>query len=263
MRAGFAVLAIGALSLLAWKRPAPSPSIAIGEDAGLALAFVPKASAAARPAIPVRQDGPRYVLHGSQDVDQLRAEPPRLNAANGLREDILSRGEFPAIETPHLRLAISEGPAGHAALFVTLVRRAADGPGLFISRTGERGRIDSKFGPVETVETTLKALSRDGGSRMCTGFVTRPPARVNIDGWLCAPLGQPPEPRAITCALDNLTRNGQASSAWDDAPGDVQAAARAAAECGTASFVASQTEWIGGGRPRNEAKLRRTAQARP
>ena len=53
------------------------------------------------------------------------------------------------------------------------------------------------------------------GAAICTGFVTLEARPVRVDGWLCAPLGQPPEPRALACALDGLALDGRADPATD------------------------------------------------
>jgi len=113
------------------------------------------------------------------------------------------------VESAHALVALSESQEeGSRSLFVTLARRAADGPGLAVTRTGERGLVQTKFGAVETLEATLVG----GIGRVCTGFAAADPRPVRIEGWLCAPLGRPPEPQALACLLDRLTLAGPASA---------------------------------------------------
>ncbi|MDP4023092.1 hypothetical protein Q8W71_10695 [Methylobacterium sp. NEAU 140] len=173
-------------------------------------------SAAAPAAAPVRPDpvplaaSPARLLLAEPGADPVRTEPGRLDPASGLREDALSRGAFEALETPALRLVLTRGPGAERApgLFVLLARRAAVGPALAVTRTGAAGRIDTRFGPVETLEATLSGPL----ARVCIGFVTRG-AAFRLDGWLCAPLGRAPEPRALACTLDALTLDDPADPA--------------------------------------------------
>lgn len=257
---------IAALTIFAptAKRPAADLQ-AKPSDAVPVAAFVPASSVLARPVVPVVSSGPRFRLDEVDPLNPVRAEPPRLNPATGRREDTLAQGDFGAIEGSYLRLTVAEGPepGPPRSLFVALARRAADGLGLAVLKTGERGRLATKFGPVETLDVTLSGPS----TRTCTGFMTSDESFVRLDGWLCAPLGQPPEPRAVACALDKLVLNGQASSDFETLIRGVEA--RRDRGCGSAASasageVASQTGSIEKRRGRkNKAELRRSAQARP
>lgn len=131
----------------------------------------------------------------------------RIDPRTGLREDSLTRGAFEALETPTLRVTLTRGASAGAApsLFVLMARRAASGPAfdrpaLSVVRTGPGGQIQTKFGAVETLDVTLSGAIR----RTCTGFVTRESV-FRIDGWLCAPLGRPPEPRELGCMINALS----------------------------------------------------------
>lgn len=205
---------IAALSVVAREADGTRPMTVAAPASAMLPAFTPSAAASAQSAVAVSRAAPLHTLGGPGPFALVRVDPARLDPPSGLREDTMSQGSFADQDIPFLRLAVAEAAAVAApGLFVTLVRRAADGQGLFLARTGERGRIDTRVGPVETLDATLQAIRDGGGSRVCTGFTTRPPAAVRVDGWLCAPLGQAPEPRAIACALDRLVRNGQASTA--------------------------------------------------
>ena len=192
---------IAALSLLARETIRAHPPVST-DAAGLAIAFTPSVPAAApaqeRAKLRLRLDAPA-------NASVLAPDAP----AAPEREDSLSEGTFEAIEAPHFLLTVTQGADdAPQSLFVTLARRAADGPGLAVTRTGERGRIETKFGPVETIEATLAGAT----SRVCTGFATLDTRPLRIDGWLCAPLGQPPERQALACAIDRLALDGPADS---------------------------------------------------
>ncbi|WP_019905259.1 hypothetical protein [Methylobacterium sp. 77] len=244
-----------------------------GAASGLADAnsppFVPSAAVAVRPALPVAASAPRYRLDDPDALDEARIEPARINPSSGQREDGLSQGRFDASEAPYLRITIGEGPNPPASLFVTIARRAADGQGLAVLRTGERGLIQTKFGPVEILEATLSGPV----TRVCTGFSNAgqsglSPLAPRFDGWLCAPLSQPPEPRAIACTLNKLVLNGQASANLEAAyrvfeNRRMEGCAPAVADAPRRE-AAGETGSISKRQIRhNEAKLRRTVQARP
>ncbi|WP_236960503.1 hypothetical protein [Methylobacterium durans] len=209
-RAVAAAGVIAVLSLYARQTIRTNPPVREPEQP-VAIAFVPASALPVRPAVPVAEAGPRLRLDDMEGIETMRAEPARINAATGSREASLSRGDFAAIEETHLRIIVTQGVTAEPApsLFVALARRAADGPNLSVTRTGERGRVDSKFGAVETMETGLAGSL----NRTCLGFVSLEAAPVRLEGWLCAPLGQAPEARALVCALDRLSLDGHANPA--------------------------------------------------
>ena len=119
--------------------------------------------------------------------------------------DTLTAGAFAVQEAPFLHLVAVETsePDGEGSLFVTLARRAAEAGGLAVVRTGERGQLATRFGALDTVDATLvDAESR----RACTAFrLNASLATLRLEGWLCAPLGQLPEPQAVACTVDRLS----------------------------------------------------------
>ncbi|WP_407526420.1 hypothetical protein [Methylobacterium oryzisoli] len=143
---------------------------------------------------PVAAD--RYRIAGADET----LAAARRRTGGGPREDSLALGSFAVQEAPFLRLTLAEAPETDGTLFVALARRAAESDGLAVVRTGERGRVESRFGPLDTLDATL---SGQGGTRACTAFRLAE-APVRLDGWLCAPLGQLPEPQAVGCAVDRL-----------------------------------------------------------
>ncbi|KQT46784.1 hypothetical protein ASG52_13875 [Methylobacterium sp. Leaf456] len=142
-----------------------------------------------------------------------QAEPSRWDPTRGQREDSVSQGRFDAIEAPWLVVTATDPGAARAepapSLFVTLVRRAADGRGLSVTRTGERGVVATRYGSFETVETVLSG----DGARTCTGFRSLDLHSVRLDGWLCGILGQAPEKRAVACAIERIALSGRVAAA--------------------------------------------------
>ncbi|SEO53740.1 hypothetical protein SAMN04487843_10289 [Methylobacterium sp. ap11] len=179
---------IALLSVLASERRLADPP-----RAAEPTAFVPRyAAPAVAPPAWREAAADRYRL-GEATVGA-RTQP-------GLREDTLTAGEFAVQEAPYLRLVAAESsePDGEGSLFVALARRAAEAGGLAVVRSGERGQVASRFGALETVDATLA----DGeGRRACTAF--RVTAVLRLEGWLCAPLGQLPEPQAVACTVERL-----------------------------------------------------------
>lgn len=206
-RAVGSVMVIAALSLSAHetiRTPSPEPAPESVTTTDLGIAFVPALTPVPRPAVAAAGLG-RLRL-------DMAGEPVRIEAPRIPQEQTLDRGDFSAIEETHLRLSLlRDAPEPSPGLFVTLARRAAEGPNLSVIKTGLRGRIATKFGTVETLEATLSGDLR----RVCTGFVTLEAGPVRIDGWLCAPLGQPPEPRTLACTLDALVLDERADPATD------------------------------------------------
>lgn len=141
-----------------------------------------------------------------------RVEPSRWDATRGQREDSVSQGGFDAIEAPWLLVTATDAGArteSPPSLFVTLVRRAADGRGLAVTRTGERGVVATRYGTFETLETVLSG----DGTRTCTGFRSLALNTVHLDGWLCGILGQAPEKREVACAIDRIALSGRVAAA--------------------------------------------------
>ena len=194
---------IAGLSLVARDRAvAPEPPQSWSEP--------PRAAEGARRAIAATE--PLLTLRDDAAELPPQPGPTRWNSGNGQREDSVSQGAFDMIEAPYLLLTATDA-GGRAepgtSLFVTLVRRAADGRGLSVIRTGERGIVATTLGSFETVEATLSAA----GKRSCTGFRSLDLKAVAIDGWLCGILGQAPEPRSVACAIDRITLAGRVTAA--------------------------------------------------
>lgn len=143
-------------------------------------------------------------------IDPVRVEPGRIDPKTGLREDVLGRGSFSALEAPVLRLAVTRGIGAERApgLYVLVARRAAMAARgelpLSLSRMVPRGVVATRFGPAEIAEATLSGPL----TRTCTGFVLAQ-AGLRIDGFLCAPLGGAAEPKALACTLDALDFDDQ------------------------------------------------------
>ncbi len=193
---------IAALTLVARDRSDTAESPRIWSEPPRAAEGARRAVAATEPLLTLREEASEFPP---------QSEPTRWNAASGQREDGVSQGSFDTIEAPYLLVTATDsgGRAEPApSLFVTLVRRAADGRGLSVTRTGERGVVATRLGSFETVEATLAGA----GKRTCTGFRSLDLRAVTIDGWLCGILGQAPEPRAVACAVDRIALAGRVTA---------------------------------------------------
>lgn len=183
---------IALLSVLASERRQADPQL--DPPATRAAAFVPRyAAPAVAPPVWGEVAADRYRLGEAAGSARIQA---------GLREDTLTAGTFGVHEAPFLRLVATETaePDGEGSLFVTLARRAAEAGSLAVTRTGERGQLATRFGVLDTVDATLADAE---GKRACTAF--RLNAALRLDGWLCAPLGQLPEPQAVACTVERLS----------------------------------------------------------
>lgn len=195
-RLALAVAVITALSCYA------RPKVERSGAARLASPVVPS-----EPAVPVADPPPVAQFDLAEPgADPVRLAPGRIDGRTGQREDSLTRGDFDTAEAPMLRVTLTRRPSAElpTSLFVLMARRAAAGPeiglpALSVVRTGPHREILTKFGSVELLEVTLAGASR----RTCTGFGTRE-AAFRLDGWVCAPLGRPPEAQSVGCTIDAL-----------------------------------------------------------
>jgi len=230
-----AAAVITALSCYARTNVEPSGA------ARLATSFVPlKPADQGPPLATVAQFG--LAEPGS---DPVRVASGRVDARTGQREDTLTRGDFDTMEAPMVRVTLTRGRSADlpSSLFVLMARRAAAGPeighsALSVLRTGPYSRIDTKFGAVELLEVTLGGASQ----RTCIGFVTRE-ATSRLDGWLCAPLAQPPEAQTVACMIDALSlvdlADPDTTAAFSAAPRNSEACAFAKPTAEAASRTGS------------------------
>ncbi|MEH3119008.1 MAG: hypothetical protein PGN25_15835 [Methylorubrum populi] len=195
---------IAGLSLVARERAAAPEPPHVWSEPPRAAEGARRAVAATEPLLTLREDPAELPP---------QPEPTRWNAASGQREDGTGSGSFDMIEAPYLLVTATDSGGRSESvpsLFVTLVRRAADGRGLSVTRTGERGTVATRLGGFETVEATLTGA----GKRTCTGFRSLDLRAVAVDGWLCGILGQAPEPRAVACAVDRIVLAGRVTATF-------------------------------------------------
>lgn len=188
IRLAVAAAVIAGMTLAA-RKPQPSAPVAGFRTRAAAPAVLSPA--------PLRLDEP--------GIDPVRIEPGRIDPKTGLREDVLGRGSFAAIEAPVLRLAVTRGDGAERkpSLFVLVARRAAHAARgelpLSVLRAGQWDVVATRFGAAEVGQVTLSGPS----TRNCMGFVVAQPG-LRLDGFLCAPLGAAPEATALACTLDAL-----------------------------------------------------------
>lgn len=217
---------IAGLSLAARDRiSAPEPARS-WTDPPRAETAAPRRIAATEPLLTLNE-----AASGLTDAPP-RAEPSRWDATRGQREDSVSQGGFDAIEAPWLLVTATDPGARTEpppSLFVTLVRRAADGRGLSVTRTGERGVVATRYGTFETLETVLSG----DGTRTCTGFRSLALNTLHLDGWLCGILGQAPETREVACAIDRIALSGRVAAALGAGEAAGQAGSAGGTACGS------------------------------
>lgn len=174
----------------------------------------------ARPVRDVRQE-PRQSLGGRDNwipiikpIPMFGLESPELDRASATlearrsqdgsqREDVLSFGAF-AEPKAHLLLRLS---AEHhltdltQPFIIALVREAA-ARAMSVQRSGMPSAIQTRFGPVETADTTLN----DGEvSRACIAFRMDAGALpLAMSGWWCGGEGKPADRQQLVCLIDRI-----------------------------------------------------------
>jgi hypothetical protein len=121
----------------------------------------------------------------------------------GGREDILTLGAFGG-PSPYLRLTLHRPggePAAASSFFVDLARRGAEA-GISLTRSSNPSPLPTRFGPVETAETTLAATQ--GAQASCLAFrFALGDGVLHASGFACG--GDKPIERAtLACILDRL-----------------------------------------------------------
>lgn len=140
----------------------------------------------------------------SAELDrQAPAYEARRSQDGSKREDVLAFGSF-AEAKPHLVLRILLDPKEEQLsqpFVIGLVREAA-GRGMSVQRSGTPTGIETKFGLVETADTTLG----DGEtSRSCIGFRHRmSEAQLSLSGWWCGAANRPADRQQLICLLDRV-----------------------------------------------------------
>lgn len=158
--------------------------------------------------IPITRPAQVYSLE-SPDLSPQSRSYDAFRARSGIgRRDILSFGTFEGTEGPWMRLEVHRignviNDLDDVPTSVRVVRRAAEA-GLTWVRNDREGITDTRFGPVEMVET---ALARHEGAeeRICLAFglASDQPA-WQVDGLACEAPGRLVNAEAVLCMLDRL-----------------------------------------------------------
>ncbi|MDP3408317.1 hypothetical protein [Bosea sp. (in: a-proteobacteria)] len=119
------------------------------------------------------------------------------------REDILGYGGF-ADAKPHLvlKLVVDHQPDELSRPFVVALVREAAARALSVQRSGLPAAIATRFGPVETADTTLS----DGQtSRACIAFRMEAGALpMALSGWWCGGAAKPADRQQLVCLIDRI-----------------------------------------------------------
>ncbi|WNJ90860.1 hypothetical protein [Bosea sp. 685] len=124
------------------------------------------------------------------------------------RQDTLSFGAFET-DKPHLRLRLlvtHNNEARPHPFVIALVREASE-RGMSIQRSGVPTSIETRFGTVETADTTL---SDGDASRPCIAFRKSPGDKsagdlpLGLSGWWCGAPGRPADRQQLVCLIDRI-----------------------------------------------------------
>jgi hypothetical protein len=153
--------------------------------------------------IPITKPIPMFGLE-SPELDRASATLEARRSQDGSqREDVLGFGAFVEPKA-HLLLRLSvEHERGDLSqpFIIALVREAA-ARAMSVQRSGLPTAIQTRFGPVETADTTL----HDGDiSRPCIAFrIGAGALPLSMSGWWCGGEGKPADRQQLVCLIDRI-----------------------------------------------------------
>lgn len=126
------------------------------------------------------------------------------NQTGSRRQDVLTFGAF-AEARPHLqlRLVSESGDAAPQQPFIIAAVREAAERGMSVQRSGVPTAIETRFGQVETADTTLS----DGqSSRSCIAFrKSAGDLPLGLSGWWCGGASRPADRQQLVCLIDKIS----------------------------------------------------------
>ncbi|AOO79725.1 hypothetical protein [Bosea vaviloviae] len=140
----------------------------------------------------------------SPELDRQQPTYEAMRSQDGARrQDTLSFGAFDA-DKPHLRLRLlvtHNNEARPQPFVIALVREASE-RGMSIQRSGVPTSIETRFGTVETADTTL---SDGDASRPCIAFrKSAGDLPLGLSGWWCGAPGRPADRQQLVCLIDRI-----------------------------------------------------------
>lgn len=146
----------------------------------------------------------------SPELDRQQPAYEAMRSQDGARrQDTLSFGAFDA-DKPHLRLRLlvtHDSEARPQPFVIALVREASE-RGMSIQRSGVPTSIETRFGTVETADTTL---SDGDASRPCIAFrkslgdmKSAGDLPLGLSGWWCGAPGRPADRQQLVCLIDRI-----------------------------------------------------------
>ncbi|SFJ06256.1 hypothetical protein SAMN05216304_104301 [Bosea sp. OK403] len=146
----------------------------------------------------------------SPELDRQQPAYEAMRSQDGARrQDTLSFGAFDA-DKPHLRLRllVTHNNEPRPQPFVIALVREASERGMSIQRSGVPSSIETRFGTVETADTTL---SDGDASRPCIAFRKSPgdmksagDLPLGFSGWWCGAPGRPADRQQLVCLIDRI-----------------------------------------------------------
>jgi hypothetical protein len=146
----------------------------------------------------------------SPELDRQQPAYEAIRSQDGARrQDTLSFGAFDT-EKPHLRLRllVTHNSEARPQPFVIALVREASERGMSIQRSGVPTSIETRFGTVETADTTL---SDGDASRPCIAFRKSPgdmksagDLPLGLSGWWCGAPGRPADRQQLVCLIDRI-----------------------------------------------------------
>jgi hypothetical protein len=187
--AGLAALGAGLSILGASARPEAASATATGPDRSAW-----REASLRRPAFDL--DAPRWRPLGAH-FDALRHE-------SGLVRDVFRFGDATG-DTRHAVVVLDRGPIGTNRLDIDLMMLADDLDVPMMLGLGD-GTLDTKFGPLSTVDLAVRAGDR---RKACLGFGLRDhEARFRMYGWVCSRGPEIVDRREASCLIDRLVLLG-------------------------------------------------------
>jgi hypothetical protein len=140
----------------------------------------------------------------SPELDRQQPAYEAMRSQDGARrQDTLSFGAFDA-DKPHLRLRllVTHNSEPRPQPFVIALVREASERGMSIQRSGVPTSIETRFGTVETADTTL---SDGDASRPCIAFrKSAGDLPLGFSGWWCGAPARPADRQQLVCLIDRI-----------------------------------------------------------
>jgi hypothetical protein len=140
------------------------------------------------------------------EAPQVSGITPHYSASRteqGDHQDSLSF-DAQSLKRPELRVTLTRGNAHGVAptLYIDMIRQQSE-HGVAVSKAGQTGMVQSKFGALEVADMTF--TKSDDSARACLAFRSAVDSSlIGISGWYCAANMAVAERPELSCILDKL-----------------------------------------------------------